>query len=94
MGYSHYRGSSGPNSRASSSLAGNDWSSAAAHSHSPVSGGLTPNSSKSFLPQPAHASSISEYGFMGNLPELNHKSSFGEKQMHVIMPDPPSKEMV
>lgn len=78
------RGSIDQQSRASlapSSSAGNDWSSAAAHSHSTPS----PAYSGTQLPAP-HAPG-------SHWPELNHKSSFGDRQVHYLIPDPPSHEM-
>lgn len=84
-------GADGQHSRVSlgqSSSAGNDWSSAAAHSHSSPSGG----SHGSFLSETSRRSLPSFTG-RGDFPELNHKSSFGDRQMHVLMPDPPSQQM-
>lgn len=69
------------------SSVGNDWSSAAAHSHSTPSGSYRPHSSTTALPSTLAGHSIL------NLPDLNHKSSFGERQMHVLIPDPPPREM-
>jgi len=37
--------------------------------------------------------SISPFAGMKGLPELNHKSSFGDKPMHYLMPDPPAPQM-
>lgn len=76
------RGSIDQHSRTSiapSSSVGNDWSSAAAHSHSTPSPAL----SAVHLPNP-----LSEHW-----PELNHKSSFGDRQVHYLIPDPPSNAM-
>lgn len=117
---------------------GNDWSSAAAHSHSPAT--ASPMSSGSHLPHGAnnwkrdstslsisgsttsasrsvsviggastispsspttlgspstvvngHASFLSGHQY---LPELNHKSSFGDRPVHYLIPDPPSENVL
>lgn len=77
------RGSLDQQSNASfvpSSSAGNDWSSAAAHSHS--------------TPSPAHSDLHLPPAVLGkHWPELNHKSSFGDRPVHYLIPDPPSKAM-
>lgn len=90
---SYYDSSTGQHSGSSlagSSSGGNDWSSAAAHSHSPASG-VSPTSSGSYLPH--GSSSLSGFAGRPGMPELNHKSSFGERQMHVLMPDLPTEHM-
>ncbi|KAL5531020.1 hypothetical protein ACEPAG_3896 [Sanghuangporus baumii] len=87
----YYDNTSGQHSKVSlgqSSSAGNDWSSAAAHSHSSPSGG----SHGSFLSETSRRS-VPGIAGRGDIPELNHKSSFGDRQMHVLMPDPPSQQM-
>ncbi|KAH8116044.1 hypothetical protein DFH11DRAFT_1725578 [Phellopilus nigrolimitatus] len=102
---SYYRNNTNQQSHASlapSSSAGGDWSSAAAHSHSPASG-VSPASSGSHLPptstsptSPTSPSTlVGHQSFIkyGSLPELNHKSSFGDRQMHFLIPDPPPGEM-
>ncbi|KAI5121126.1 hypothetical protein M0805_002798 [Coniferiporia weirii] len=104
----YYRSSTGQQSRASlaPSSAGNDWSSAAAHSHSSASGASL-EGSRLHLPllSPSMSASISahspstlvghppSFGGYGDLPELNHKSSFGDRQLHYLIPDPPPAEM-
>ena len=102
----YYNYASGPPTNQShvsgSGSGGGDWSSVAAHSHSPATG--SPMSSGSHLP-PARLSSQSTFGgehavyspgiamghasIVGQLPELNHKSSFGDRPMHYLIPDPP-----
>ncbi|KAL5513621.1 hypothetical protein ACEPAH_4020 [Sanghuangporus vaninii] len=88
---SYYDNTAGQHSRVSlgqSSSTGNDWSSAAAHSHSSPSGG----SHGSFLSETSRRS-VPGFADRGDIPELNHKSSFGDRQMHVLIPDPPSQQM-
>ncbi|KLO09189.1 hypothetical protein SCHPADRAFT_1000395, partial [Schizopora paradoxa] len=89
-----------------------DWSSAAALSHSssmPGGAGAVGRMSTSSRSTVVSEAPPSPYSptttvtnnnapagpFLGmkGLPELNHKSSFGDKPMHFIMPDPPAAPM-
>jgi len=138
----YYQHSSYSSTHSGSGNSGNDWSSAAAHSHSPAT--ASPMSSGSHLPHSAgnrkrdsnslsisgstssasasasrsvsviggastispssptslgspstvvngHASFLSGHQY---LPELNHKSSFGDRPVHYLIPDPPSENVL
>jgi hypothetical protein len=87
----HHQRQHGSTSSSSPSQTENDWSSTAQVSHT----ALTPSPSLSVSSIGMAESSPVPRIPHPDLPELNHKSSFGDRPVHYLIPDPlPSQEQV